>query len=51
MARRQVNWAMLPFVVLVRLPILLPFAAVAWVGAQAERAAGWLGRRLPGLDR
>lgn len=47
---RRVKWTMLPFVVLIRIPILAPFFFVAWVGRCAEKAGDWLGRRIPGMD-
>lgn len=49
--RRRVNWAMLPFVALIRIPILAPFFIVAWAGRWAEKAGDWLGHHIPGMDR
>lgn len=49
--RRRVNWAMLPVVVLIRIPILAPFLLVAWIGRMAEKAGDWLGHHIPGMDR
>lgn len=49
--KRRANWRMLPFAVFVRIPVLLPFFLVAWVGEQAEKAGGWLSSKLPGMDR
>lgn len=48
---RRVNWAMLPFIVLIRIPILTPFFFVAWVGRCAQKAGDWLARHIPGMDR
>ena len=46
---RTYNWLILPLVILVRLPVLLPFLVVCKLGNAAEAAGDWIGHYLPGF--
>lgn len=46
------NWMLLlPFVLLVRAPIMAPLWLLSRIGELADNAGGWLNHRLPGLER
>lgn len=49
-AKRRRNLTLLPFVLLVRAPILLPLFLLRTLGQLAGELGDWLGDRLPGLE-
>lgn len=48
---RRYNMRIAPFVLLVRLPIMLPLVAFVWLGERAEEAGNWIGPHLLGFKR
>jgi hypothetical protein len=47
---RKRNLIRAPFVLLIRVPIMLPFWLLYFIGEIAEKAGNWLSHRLPGFE-
>lgn len=48
---RVPNWAMLPLVITIRVPIMLTLQALVWVGRRADDAQDVINPYLPALTR